>query len=108
MSGKNHRLKALESRKQFLIAESDLIRAEMLQDWQTMADDAQALARKAEIIGSWVSLAASLVGKLAFFRCKKPATAAERPSWLQIISNGGQLVGTLWSVFRSQHRGHNK
>ena len=104
MSGKNPRLSPLESRKQLLIAESELNRAELLRDWQTLADDAQALARKAGLIGSWVSIAASLVAGLAFFRRKKSAPAAEKPSWLQIILKGGQLAGSLWSALRPQRR----
>ena len=104
MSGKNPRLSPLESRKQLLIAKSELNRAELLRDWQTLADDAQALARKARTIGSWVSITASLVAGLAFFRRKKSAPAAEKPSWLQIILKGGQLAGSLWSALRPQRR----
>jgi hypothetical protein len=94
----------LESRKQLLIAESELNRAELLRDWQTMADDVHALARKAGIIGSWVSIAASLVAGLAFFRRKKSAPTAEKPSWWQTILKGAGMVGSFWSEFRSQRR----
>lgn len=104
MFRKYARLSPLETRKLLLIAESELNRAELLQDWQTMADDVHALARKARTIGSWVSIAASLVAGLAFFRRKKSAPAAEKPSWLQIILKGGQLAGSLWSALRPQRR----
>ena len=107
MSGKNHRMNPLESRKQLLIAESELNRAELLRDWQTMADDVHALARKARIIGSWASIAASLVAGLAFFRRKKSAPAAEKPSWLQTILKGAGLISTLWQAFRSKGRGRD-
>jgi hypothetical protein len=108
MSGKNPRMNPLESRKQLLIAESELNRAELLRDWQTMADDVHALARKAGIIGSWVSIAASLVAGLAFFRRKKSAPTAEKPSWLQTILKGGGLISTLWQAFRSPGRGRDE
>ena len=98
----------LESRKQLLVAESELNRAELLRDWQTMAEDVHALARKAGIIGSWASIAASLVAGLAFFRRKKSASAAEKkPSWLQTILKSTGLISALWQVFRSKGRGRD-
>jgi hypothetical protein len=95
----------LETRKQLLIAESELNRAQLVQEWQMVADDAQALARKARIIGSWVSIAASLVAGLAFLRRKKSAHAVEKPSRLQTILKGAGLVSTIWRLFRSQGHG---
>jgi len=95
----------LETRKQLLIAESELNRAQLVQEWQMVADDAHALARKASIIASWVSIAASLVAGLAFLRRKKSAHTAEKPSRLQTILKGAGLVSTIWRLFRSQGRG---
>ncbi|HKI70726.1 MAG TPA: hypothetical protein VKA67_14155 [Verrucomicrobiae bacterium] len=96
----------LESRKQLLIAESELNRAQLVQEWQTMTDDVHALARKARINGSRVSIAASLVAGLAFFRRKKSASAAAKPSWLQTILKGAGLFSAIWSKFRP--RSHNR
>jgi hypothetical protein len=106
MSGKNPHLNPLTSRKELLIAESELNRAQLFQEWQTMADDVHALARKAGIIGSWVSVAASLVAGLASFRRKKPSPAAEKPSWWQTLLKGAGLVSTLWQALRPQ--GHDQ
>ena len=97
----------LESRKQLLVAESELNRAELLRDWQTMAEDVHALARKAGIIGSWASIAASLVAGLAFFRRKKSGPAEKKPSWLQTILKSTGLISALWQVFRSKGRGRD-
>lgn len=108
MSGKNPRMNPLESRKQLLIAESELNRAQLVQKWQTMADDAHALARKARIIGSWASIAASLVAGLAFFRRKKSRPAAKKPSWLQTILKGAGIVSMIWSKFRPQIHGRDE
>lgn len=104
MSGKNHHLSPLESRKRLLIVESELNRALLGQEWRAMVTEAQTLARKAGIIGSWASLAASLAAGLAFWRRKKPAPIGEKSSWLQVILKGGQLAGLLWSAFRPPHR----
>ena len=98
----------LESRKQLLIAESELNRAQLVQDWQAMSHDVHALARRARIIGSWASIAASLVAGLAFFQRKKSMPAAEKPSWLQTILKGAGLVSTIWSKFRPQSHGRGE
>jgi hypothetical protein len=97
----------LESRKQLLVAESELNRAELLRDWQTMADDVHALARKAGIIASSASIAASLVAGLAFFRSKESAPAETKTSWLQTILKSSGLISALWQAFRSKGRGRD-
>jgi HPt (histidine-containing phosphotransfer) domain-containing protein len=49
----------LESRKQLLIAESELNRAQLVQEWQTMADEVHALADQARTISSIASAVAA-------------------------------------------------
>jgi len=101
MFGKHPRLNSLASRKQLLIAESELNRAQLVQEWQTMADEVQALATQARTISSLVSSAASLVTGLMAIGRKKSAPAAEKPSWWQTILKGVGHLGTFWSEFRS-------
>jgi len=93
-------MKPLESRKQLLIAESELNRAQLVQDWQTMAGEARLLANQAKTISSIASAAASLVGGLLFLRRKISAPAAEKPPWWQTILKGAGLASTLWQSFR--------
>jgi hypothetical protein len=90
----------LISRKKLLIAESDLNRAQLVQDWQSMTDDAHALARQAGTICSLASAATTLVSGWLSFRRQTSAPAAEKTSWLQNIMKGAQLAGSLWSEFR--------
>jgi hypothetical protein len=94
----------LKSRKQLLIAESELNRVQLVQELQTMADEVHALANQARTIGSLASTAASLVTGLVSFRRKKSASAAEKPSWWQTILKGAQLAGSLWSEIRPRSR----
>ena len=94
----------LASRKQLLIAESELNRAQLVQEWQTMASEAHSLTSQARTIGSIVSAAASLVAGLVSCRHKASTPTAEKPSWWQTILKGAQLAGSLWSEFRSQRR----
>ena len=53
MSGKNPRMNPLESRKQLLIAESELNRAQLVQEWQTMTDEVHSLVNQARTIVHW-------------------------------------------------------
>ncbi len=94
-------MKSLESRKQLLIAESELNRAQLVQEWHTMADEARALAYQARTIRSFASAAATLVAGLASCR-RKDSTSAAKPSWGQTVVKVAGLVSTFWLAFRAR------
>ena len=94
----------LTSRKQLLIAESELNRAQLFQECQTMADEVRSLTSQARTFGSFASAAASVVAGLASFRRKKPAPVEEKPSWWRTVLKGAGLASSFWSEFRSQGR----
>ena len=100
MFGKNPRLNLLESRKQLLIAESELNRVQLFQEWQTMADEVRSIADRARTISSLASAAASLIASLASFRRAGAAPGDEKPSWWQTLLKGAPVAGSLWSKFR--------
>jgi hypothetical protein len=102
MFGKNPRLNPLASRKQLLIAESELNRAQLVEEWQAMADGVRSVADRAGTIVSIVSVAAPLIAGLASFRRGKPVDAEVKPSWWQTLLKGARLAGSLWSEFRPQ------
>ncbi len=90
----------LATRKQMLIAESELNRAHLVQDWQTMAGEVHALADEVQTLRSMASAAGSLVAGLAALRRKKSAPA-EKPAWWQTLLKGAGQISTLWSAFRA-------
>jgi hypothetical protein len=98
----------LASRKQLLIAESELNRAQLVQEWQTMADEVHSLTSQVRTISSIASAAVSLVAGLASCRRKASTPAAEKPSWLRTILKGAGLVSTFWQAFRSPGRGRDE
>jgi hypothetical protein len=104
MPGKTSRMNPLQSRKKMLIAESELNRAHLVRDLQTMAEDVHALTKQARTIGSVASGAMALISGLSWFSRKKSPPVAEKPSWLQTILKGAQMAGSLWSQFRSTDR----
>ena len=101
MSGKNSRLNQLAARKQLLIVESELNRAQLAQEWRALADDAHALADQAKTIRSLATAAATLVAGVTSFRQKPTAPGAEKPSWWQTLLKGAGVVGTFWQTFRA-------
>jgi len=101
-------MNSLESRKRLLIAESELNRAQLVQEWQTMTDEVHSLTSQARTISSIASAAASLVAGLVSCRRKASTPAAEKPSWLQTILKGAGLVSTFWQAFRSPSRGRDE
>ena len=103
MSGKTSRLNPLASRKQLLIAESELNRAQLVGDMTALATDVCALAVRAQSFGSIASSAAGLVAGLVAFRRDKTVAAA-KPSWVKNILKGAGLISTLWLAIRSQRR----
>jgi hypothetical protein len=102
MSEKRTRMNPLASRKNLLVAESDLNRAQLVQDWQTMAGEARALKNQARTISSLASAAAVLVSGIASLRRKHAAPVDEKPSWLKTILKGVQLAGSFWSELRTR------
>jgi hypothetical protein len=94
----------LESRKQLLIAESELNRAQLVGDIAALTEGVRTLTDRAKSFGLIASSAAVLVAGLAAFRRGKPVDADAKPFWLQTIFKGAGMVSTLWLAFRSRGR----
>jgi hypothetical protein len=96
----------LESRKQLLVAESDLNRVQMQEEWQAMTVGIHGFAARAKSFGAMASSAAVLVTGLAAFRRVKSVDAEAKPSWLQTVLKGAGLISTLWLAFRPPGSDH--
>ena len=100
MSGKTSQLSPLESRKQMLIAESELNRAGLSEEWQAMAHGVGDFAHRAKTVAAWTSSAALLVAGVTALRHGPPRTGTAKSSWFQKILKGVRLSSTLWAAFR--------
>lgn len=96
----------LESRKRLLIAESEINRAQLQEEWEAMTNGVRSLADRAKSFASIASSAAVLLAGLAAFRRGKSVDADAKPSWLQTILKGAGLISTLWLAFRA--KGHDQ
>jgi hypothetical protein len=99
MFEKQSHLSPLEMRKQLLIAESELNRAHLCQEWRTVAQGIRDTAHRAKTAAAWVSLAALLTAGVRTLRRDPPPPPAGKSSWLQMILSGAGVVSTLWSAF---------
>jgi hypothetical protein len=107
MFGQNPHLNPLQSRKQPLLAESELNRAQMMQDMAALTSEVRKLSGRAKSFGSIASSAAVLVSGLSAFRRGKTADADAKPSWVRTILKGAGLVSNLWLAFRPRGRHQN-
>lgn len=101
MSGKKTHMNALKSRKQLLIAESELNRAHLVHEFQAIGNEAHAFVSQAGSALAIASAMASLIAGLASFRRQKAGPAAEKPSRWQTIAKVAGMVSSLWSAFRT-------
>jgi len=102
MFGKNPQLTRLQLRKQLLLAESDLNRAQFEQDWLAMQTEVHALTRRVRTTGYVVSATTALVALLAAWRrpAAGPAPVAEKPAWWQSLLKGAGMLSTFWIAAR--------
>ena len=92
----------LALRKQLLIAESELNRAQLAQEWQTMGRGVRDLAQGAKAISAWASAVALLVSEWVAFRHRKVTPAEARPSWFKRLLYGAQFAYSIWLAFRTR------
>ena len=98
MPGKAAALNSLELRKQLLLAESELNRAQLVKEWHSMAGEVRALADEARTVRAMATAATTLVMGLA--SCvSPPAPPTAKPSWWQTILKGAGVASTLWQAF---------
>lgn len=106
MFGTTPQVNPLAARKQLLIAESELNRAELSQEWQALADGSRDLIRQVSSVGAMASSTMSLVAGLTGFAAGKSDPApAVKSRLLQKIGSGVRLATTLWLLFRSRRSG---
>lgn len=108
MFGKSPRLSPLESRKQLLIAESELNRARMVQELGALKSDANAFVGRVKSFGFIGSSIAGLVSSLTAFRSEKPENGDGKSHWLRKIVRGAGLASSLWRAFRSKREEPNE
>ncbi len=91
----------LALQKKLLIAESELNRAQLILEWQTLAGEAHVVIQRAKQITFLASTAASVVTIVSSLGHKRTAPAEEKSSWWKTLLNNAGLVSTVWQAFRA-------
>ena len=94
----------LQFRKQLLVAESTLNRAQLVADVTAFAADVRSLTIRYIFLGSVASSAAVLVAGLAAFQNARAKNPEVKQSWFRTLLKGAGFASTLWLAFRSRGR----
>ena len=90
-----------ESRKQWLIAESERQRAELAGEIAAVKSGVDIVTHRAQSFDSIAASAASLVTGLAALKRSRPADRKTKSSWLPAILKGAGAIATVWLAVRS-------
>jgi hypothetical protein len=102
MSRKLPRISPLEMRKDLLIAESELNRAQLRETWDAATEWQGSLSAGARVAGSIASAAALVASGVRAFRNQRGSQNGAEVSWLQPLIKGAGLIATLCGAFRSR------
>ena len=110
MFGKKSYLKTLETRKQEIVAQSDVNRIELLKDWETLKTELQRVKKQLRAAGSIASSAVVLAAAASVLRRKhEPPKPEDHPKvpWVAAALNGAKVGASLFIKLRSLMRGRH-
>jgi len=87
-----------------LLAESEINRELMAGDLVALAAGVRTLTDRAKSLGAIGSSAAALVAGLAAYQLGQPTKNAVKPTWLQTLLKGANVVSNLWLAFGGNGR----
>ena len=89
-------------RKELLIAESELNRAHLFDEWAAATEWHRALSTGVKTAGSIASIAALLVTGGRVFQSKREPKDGVDSSWVQPLMRIASLIPSLWETLRSR------
>jgi len=98
----------LQTRKQLLVLESELNRAQFVAEWQEVKAGVEHLAGQVSAVGSLAESAArigtSFAGFFRGFSHPQKNEDGKKSSWISTVFNGARAGISLWSTLRSHLR----
>jgi hypothetical protein len=104
MAGKKSQLTSLEARKQLLLVESELNRAQLLNELRDFKNEVRLLKDQVQAIGSLAASAAKLTATFSAIGTAfthRDAGENGKSSWISKLLNGARTGAALWSTLRS-------
>jgi hypothetical protein len=87
-------------RKDLLIAESELNRAQLMNEWEAAAEWHRTLSAGARTVGVVASAAALLASGVRAFRSKRGSQNGGEVAWLQPVIKSAGIIASLCAAFR--------
>jgi hypothetical protein len=104
MPGKSFQLTSLETRKQLLLVESELNRAQLLNELRNFQNEIHHLKAQVQAVGSLASSAAKLATTFSAignaFTHRDP-DEKKKSSWISTLLNGARTGASIWGAVRS-------
>lgn len=104
MAGKKSQLTSLEAKKQLLLVESELNRAQLLNELRDFKNEIHTLKNQVEAIGSLAASAAKLAATFSAIGAAfthRDAGENGKSSWISTLLNGARTGAVLWTTLRS-------
>jgi hypothetical protein len=104
MPGKNLHLTPLESRKQLLLVESELNRAQFVNELRDLNNEIRHLKGQVQAVGTLVSSAAKVAATFSAIGgafTHRDLGENGKSSWLSILLNGARTGASIWGALRS-------
>ncbi|MDB6030814.1 MAG: hypothetical protein JWM16_1152 [Verrucomicrobiales bacterium] len=102
MPRKMPHINPLAIRKGLLIAESEINRANAMEEWVTMKSGVHALAGRVKTVSALASAAGILMAGVAAFKRSRSVASGPGHSWFRTALNGVRMAGSLWFALRAQ------
>jgi hypothetical protein len=104
MPRKIPRVNPLQLQKELLVAESEINRARLIQDWHAMTVGLHTLTARVKSVSSIASAAALLMAGVSAFQRERASLRATKSSWLQMAVKGAEVAASMWLAFRARSR----
>ena len=104
MPGKNFHLTPLESRKQLLLVESELNRAQLLNELRDLGIELHQVKEQVRTIGSIatsIARLAAIVSAIGSVLTHREAGQNGKSSWLSTLLSGVRTGASIWEALRS-------
>ena len=108
MPRKMPRVNPTQLRKELLIAESELNRAQLLEEWQPMIETVRIFRGRLKSVSELASTVALLVAAVSAFRRERAAAKRAKSSWLDLVLKGARVAVSLWPVLRPSDHDRSK
>ena len=107
MPGKNLHLTPLETRKQLLLVESELNRAQLINELHEFKNEIHHLQDQVHALGSIASSAAKLATTFSAIGnafTHRGDGEKKKTSWISTILNGARTGASIWGALRSHSK----